>query len=60
MILTLPDSKGANRSGQLETVVFKDTAIVAQLRARCISEGSEANLCSGTYGSFAREYKDIR
>ena len=59
VILTLADSKGANRSGQPETVVFRDAALIAQLKARWVAEGSDALLCEGTYGSFMREYKDI-
>ena len=59
-ILTLPNSKGASRSGQPETVVFKDTALIAQLKARWVSEGSQSFICPGTYGSFTREYKELR
>ena len=51
MILALPESKGASRSGQPETVVCNDPALVAQLKARWITEGS--------YGSFTREYTNI-
>ena len=59
VVLTLADSKGANRSGQPETVVFRYAALIAQLKARWVAEGSDALLCEGTYGSFMREYKDI-
>ena len=58
-VLTLPNSKGASRSGQPETVVFKDRALIAQLKARWVSEGSASFVCTGTYGSFTREYKEL-
>ena len=59
IVLTLPNSKGASRSGQPETVVFKDRFLIAQLNARLMAEGSESLVCAGTYGSFTREYKEL-
>ena len=55
----MPNSKGASRSGQPETVVFKDRALIAQLKARWVSDVSASFVCAGTYGSFTREYKEL-
>ena len=58
-ILTLSDSKGVSRSGQSETVIFKDVALLRQLKGRFQREGGEANVCSATYNSSTAEYKDV-
>lgn len=43
MILALLESKGSARSAQVESVVFRDKVLIAQIKGRFLVEGSDAS-----------------
>ena len=58
-VLTLPESKGASRSGKPESVAFRDPSLIRLVKTRWEREGGEAPLLETNYASFSSEYKSL-
>ena len=59
VILLLPESKGAKRKGQTESVMIRDPTLVKILRFCVKTAGIDELVFGGTYRSFAKAFVEF-